>query len=84
MRVSRRVRKSFIQGMPIKVGRFLMTLPEKTTICDLCVKAPSRIFFDRLYSRDDNSAFDEISSTSVSTKDFLTAMQALSLEQDTL
>ena len=81
---ARRVRESFIQGMPIKLRRFLMTLPEETTIDDLCAKAASRMIVDRLYPEDDDSAFNEISSTSVSTKELLTGMQALSLAQDTL
>ena len=46
---ARRVRESFIQGMPIKLHRFLMTLPEETTIDDLCAKAASRMIVDRLY-----------------------------------
>ena len=81
---ARRVRESFIQGMPIKLRRFLMTLPEETTIDDLCAKAASRMIVDRLYPEDDDSAFNEVSSTSVSGEELLTGMQALSLAQDTL
>ena len=38
---TRRVREAFINGMPIKVKRFLMTQPEHMAIDELCTKAPA-------------------------------------------
>ena len=80
---ARRVRESFINGMPIKIRRFLMTQPEETTIQDLCAKAASRMIVDRLYPDDDDNAFNEVSS-SISPKQLLSGLQALSVAQDNL
>ena len=79
---NRRVREAFINGMPIKLKRFLMTQPDDTTIEDLCTKAASRMIVDKLYPEDDDSAFNEVSS--LSNKDLLTGIQALSQAQDYL
>ena len=79
---NRRVREAFINGMPVKMKKFLMTQPEETTIEDLCAKAASRMIVDRLYPEDEDSAFNEVSS--FSTKELLTGIQALSQAQDTL
>ena len=38
---NRRVREAFINGMPIKMKRFLMTQPEDMAIEELCTKASS-------------------------------------------
>ena len=59
-----------------------MTLPEETTIDDLCAKAASRMIVDRLYPDEDDNAFNEVSS--VSSKDLLTGIRALSDAQETL
>ena len=59
-----------------------MTLPEDTTIDDLCAKAASRMIVDRLYPDEDDNAFNEVSS--VSSKDLLTGIRALSDAQETL
>ncbi|MEL7079647.1 MAG: DUF1759 domain-containing protein [Cyanobacteria bacterium J06582_2] len=67
---NRRVREAFINGMPVKMKRYLMTLPEDTTIDDLCAKAASRMIVDLLYPDEDDNAFNEVSS--VSSKDLLT------------
>ena len=44
---SRRVREAFINGMPIKMKRFLMTQPEDMAINELCIKVSSRLIVDR-------------------------------------
>ena len=80
---TRRVRQAFINGMPIKLRRFLMTQPEDTTIDDLCANAASRMIVDRLYPDDDDNAFIEVSS-SISPKQLLSGLQALSVAQDNL
>ena len=79
---ARRVREAFINGMPLKLRRFLLTQPEETTIEDLCAKASSRMIVDRLYPEDDDTAFNEISPSS--NKQLLSGLQALSLAHDTL
>ena len=79
---ARRVREAFINGMPIKLRRFLMTQPEDTTIEDLCAKAASRMIVDRLYPEDDDTAFNEVSPAS--NKELLSGLQALSVAHDTL
>ena len=60
-----------------------MTQPEDTTIDDLCTKAASRMIVDRLYPDDDDNAFNEVSS-SISPKQLLSELQALSVAQDNL
>ena len=79
---ARRVKEAFINGMPTKIKRFLLTQPDETTVEDLCSKASSRMIVDRLYPEDDDSAFNEISS--VSTKEILTGIQELSKTTDSL
>ena len=79
---ARRIREAFINGMPIKLRRFLMTQPEDTTIQDLCAKAASRMIVDRLYPEDDDTAFNEVSPAS--NKELLSGLQALSFAHDTL
>ena len=79
---ARRLREAFLNGVPIKLRGFLMTHPEDTTIEDLCAKAASRIFVDRLYPEDDEAAFNEVSTAS--NKELLSGLQALSIAHDTL
>ena len=74
---ARRVREAFINGIPLKLRRFLLTQPEETTKEDLCAKASSRMIVDRLYRENDDTAFNEISTSS--NKQFLSGLQALSL-----
>ena len=76
---TRRVKEAFVNGIPIKIRRFLLTLPDETTVEDLCAKAASRIIVDRLYPEDDDSAFNEIRGTS--TKDFFAGIEELSKAQ---
>ena len=80
---TRQVREAVINGMPIKLRRFLMTQPEDTTIDDLCAKAASRMIVDRLYPDDEDDAFNEVSS-SISPKQLLSGLLALSVAQDNL
>ena len=79
---TRRVREAFINGMPIKMKRFLMTQPEDMAIDELCTKVSSRLIVDRLYPEDDDTAFNEVSN--FSTKQLLTGIHELSKAQDTL
>ena len=79
---ARQVREAFINGMPIKLRRSLMTQPEDTTIEDLCAKAGSRMIVDRFYPEDDDTAFNEVSPAS--NKELLSGLQALSVAHDTL
>ena len=79
---TRRVREAFINGMPIKLKRFLMTQPDETTIEDLCAKASSRMIVDRLYPEDEDTAFNEVSN--FSTKELLTGINELSKAHDVL
>ena len=79
---ARRVKEAFINGMPTKLKRFLLTQPDGTTVEDLCSKASSRMIVDRLYPEDDDNAFNEISS--ISTKEILTGIQELSRTIDSL
>ena len=69
--------------MPIKRRRSLVKLPEELIFDEICAKAASRIIVERFYP-EDASAFNERSSTSVSSKEFPIGMQALSLAHDTL
>ena len=79
---TRRVREAFINGMPIKLKRFLMTQPDETPIEELCTKTSSRMIVDRLYPEDDDTAFNELQN--FSTKDLLTGIHELSKAQDVL
>ena len=79
---TRRVREAFINGMPIKLKRFLMTQPDETPVEELCTKASSRMIVDRLYPEDDDTAFNELQN--FSTKDLLTGIHELSRAQDVL
>ena len=79
---TRRVREAFINGMPIKLKRFLMTQPDETPIEELCAKASSRMIVDRLYPEDDDTAFNKL--RDFSTKDLLTGIHELSKAQDVL
>ena len=79
---TRRVREAFINGMPIKLKRFLMTQPDETPIEELCAKASSRMIVDRLYPEDDDTAFNE--PQNFSTKDLPTGIHELSKAQDVL
>ena len=79
---TRRVRESFINGMPIKLKRFLMTQPDETPIEELCAKTSCRMIVDRLYPEDDDTAFNE--HQNCSTKDLLTRIHELSKAQDVL
>ena len=79
---TRRVREAFINGMPIKMKRFLMTQPDEMPIEELCTKASSRMIVDRLYPEDDDTAFNEVSS--FSTKQLLSGIHELSKAQDNL
>ena len=78
---TRRVREAFINGMPIKMKRFLITQPEDMTIEELCTKVSRRLIVDRFYPEDDDTAFNEISN--FSTKQLLTGIHELSKAQDT-
>ena len=80
---ARHVRESFLQEMPIKRRRSLVKLPEEPIVDEICAKAASRITLERFYPEDDDSAFNELSSTSVSSKELSIGMQALSLAHDT-
>ena len=79
---TRRVREAFINGMPTKMKRYLMTQPEDMAIEELCTKVSSRLIVDRLYPEDDDTAFNEVSN--FSTKQLLTGIHELSKAQDTL
>ena len=79
---TQRVREAFINGMPIKLKRFLMTQPDETPIQELCAKASSRMIVDRLFPEDDDTAFNELQN--FSTKDLLTGIHELSKAQDVL
>ena len=79
---ARRVREAFINGMPIKLRRFLMTQPEDMKIEDLCAKAASRMIVDRLHPENDYTVFNEVGTAS--SEELLSGLQALSVAQDTL
>ena len=68
--------------MTTKLKRFLLTQPDDTPIENLCGKASSRMIVDCLYPKDDDTAFNEVST--FSTKELLTGIQELSIAQDTL
>ena len=76
---TRRVKVNFINGMPIKLGRFLLTQPEDSTVDERCAKAASRMIVDRLYPEEDDSAFNEIRGTS--SEDFFAGIEELSKTQ---
>ena len=75
----RRVKETFIIGMPTKIKRFLVTQPEEMTVEDLCSKATSRIIVNRLYPKDDDTAFNELRGTS--SKDFFAGIEELGKAQ---
>ena len=77
-----RVRDAFINGMPIKMKRFLMTQPEDMALDELCTKVSSCLIVDRLYPEDDETAFNEVSN--FSTKQLQTGIYELSKAEDTL
>lgn len=55
----RRVREAFINGMPTKTKRYLLTVSERLTADQLCEKVSKRLMIDDIYPDDDTSAFEE-------------------------
>ena len=76
---TRRVKENFINGMPIKLRRFLLTQPKDSTVDELCAKAASRMIVDRLYPEEDDNAFNELRGTS--SKDFFAGIEELTKAQ---
>ena len=65
---NRRVKEAFINGLPYKLKKDLLTLPETNTVEDLCERAARRVMIDQQYPEDDGgSAFNELSSSQVDT-----------------
>ena len=65
---NRRVKEAFINGLPNKLKKYLLTLPETNTVEDLCERAARRVMIDQQYPEDDGgSAFNELSSSQVDT-----------------
>ena len=54
---TRRVKENFINGMPIKLGRFVLIHQKDSTVDERCAKAASCMTVDRLYPEEDDSAF---------------------------
>ena len=67
---NRRVKEAFFNGLPNKLKKYLLTLPETNTVEDLCERAAParRVMIDQQYTEDDGgSAFNEFPSSQVDT-----------------
>ena len=80
---TRRVREAFINGLPNKHKRYLLTQPDNMPVDELCVKVSRRNVLDKLYPEDDpNTCFNEVSSTQLDS--VATASNILNKAQTTL
>ena len=65
---TRRVKEAFINGMPNKLKKYLLTLQEATPVEQHCEKASKRLMLDDQFPEDDSeSAFNEISTSQFET-----------------
>ena len=65
---TRRVKEAFINGMPNKLKKYLLTLPEATPVEQHCEKASKRLMLGDQYPEDDSeSAFNEVSTSQFET-----------------
>ena len=80
---TRRVREAFINGLPNKLKRYLLTQPDNMPVDELCEKVSRRNVLDKLYPEDDpDTAFNEVSSTQMDS--VATALNSLNKAQTTL
>ena len=62
------VKEVFINGMPNKLKKYLLTLPAATLVEQHCEKASKRLMLDDQYPEDDSeSAFNKISTSQFET-----------------
>ena len=77
---NRRVCEAFMNGMPLKPERFILTQPEDATIDDLRSKTGSRVIVDRLHLEDDDAALNEI--RGASSKESFAGIEELTTAQN--
>ena len=71
-----RVKENLIIGLPKKLKKYLLILPDHTTVEHLCERASRRTMLEEQYSEDDvGTAFSEISASQMSS--FIQSMSAL-------
>ena len=79
----RRVKENFINGLPNKLKKYLLTLPDHTTVEDLCERASRRAMLEEQYPEDDvGTAFSEISASQMTS--LTQSMSALNKNQTEL